>query len=302
MSSDEWMPSCLVLGPGGFQGFYHIGVASFLETKGLLKNINKFSGVSVGAIVSYMLSIGYTSSEISRFGCEIGSLFDEIVKRESNDEIKPNTSIFKYIIEMAKQSYQQIGLVSSDPIRNKLIELTKNKLGIIPTYLEHYNATHKELTVVSVNRTKKQNEYFSRINTPNMDVITSLILSINIPGIFHIARYNGDIYVDGAFGDPYPISPYDDGNTDIIGVSIVKSFDPETIGGYMYGNVEYCMTTIRNYITTNASPRVKHIVIKSDTLDTTGIYITDIDKAQMIAKGWHEIRKLFSTSITICYK
>jgi predicted acylesterase/phospholipase RssA len=57
----------LAMEGGGGKGFAYLGALQVLERLNVLDNIEGYAGASAGAITAFMLSIGYTSSELKAF-------------------------------------------------------------------------------------------------------------------------------------------------------------------------------------------------------------------------------------------
>ena len=64
MNIEKYNYTNLVLQGGGIRGFAHIGVVKKLEEIGLMNNIRRFAGTSVGALIVSLLVIGFTADEI----------------------------------------------------------------------------------------------------------------------------------------------------------------------------------------------------------------------------------------------
>jgi len=54
----------LVMEGGGVKGFAYAGALQILDSLGILKNIQRVAGTSVGALQGALLAVGYTSDEI----------------------------------------------------------------------------------------------------------------------------------------------------------------------------------------------------------------------------------------------
>ena len=61
----------LVFAGGGFKGIAYIGVLRYLESSGLLEDIKTFSGTSIGALISLLIVLGYTSKELTNLICKL---------------------------------------------------------------------------------------------------------------------------------------------------------------------------------------------------------------------------------------
>lgn len=176
----------LVLGPGGVKGYLILGALSVLD----LSEFNTFVGVSVGSIIACLLCCGFTVQEIFEYSLTIDNFFN------FDGNIK------------------KLGITSNRNIKQHLESFIKQRLGMIPTFEWIYKKYNKKLVVVSLNISKDETVYFSHTGHPNLKVLDAVLLSINIPLVFEKITLNGDYYVDGALGDPYPIYP------NAVGISI----------------------------------------------------------------------------------
>jgi NTE family protein len=57
----------LVLSGGGVKGLYYIGILKKLEEINIINNITTIAGTSIGAFFGSLISIGYTSQELTDF-------------------------------------------------------------------------------------------------------------------------------------------------------------------------------------------------------------------------------------------
>lgn len=281
----NWVPTTLVLGPGGIKGFLILGALLVFEKAGYLDRIHRFVGVSVGAVISLMLVAGYTVTEIIAEALDT-NLFQDI-SCINLSEIKNN-----------------IGLISNANIKDRLITRMEDKFGFVPTLNQLYMATGKCLVSVAMNLDKGQPEYMSYETEPNISSVDAALLSMNIPLIFYKLKYKGCVYIDGAFGDPYPVKKYDDNKTDILGIYITDEnpnhhvpVDSNPIL-YLYKILDCQMTRNRKISKMIASPRCKHLELFTSTIDTIGITVDIQGKTQMVLSGYTAAQKFLSNMST----
>lgn len=267
-----WKPEILVLGPGGVKGFLELGALYALSNGNLLTEVTTYVGVSVGAIISLLMVCGYDATEI-------------IV--EASD-----ANIFEDLSSVNLRDVRNgLGLVSSEPIRRKLVRNVTSKFGSVPTLEQLYHFTGLKLVCVTVNLDKEEPEYMSYETEPSISCVEAVMLSMNIPVIFYKLKYKGCVYVDGALGNPYPIDQYDDGETNILGIYIQStrrtSSEPSDSSVTMYFNklVHLSMTQLRDRILAGCSDKCKSLCLNSNIIDTTGVSIDADLKADMILCG-----------------
>lgn len=276
-------PLCLCLGAGGSKAFKMLGTLHWLNHIGYLDDIKAFSGCSIGALISLLYVMGYTPNEIIYIGTET-SLFSDFfsvplcIKME---EIKEN-----------------LGLISHENIRKKLVELFTLKFGKTLTMKELYNATGKELyfstSSTDINGLTKK-EYLSYITNPDSSCIDMILLSINIPGLFYRMVYDNKTYIDGAFTDPLPLKPLLNGKyskEQILAIYIDSKINmTETdifitkITKYIHNVVLTSITEIRENIIESSPNNVSFICLRCDTMDCTGVSYSPEFKCEMIIDG-----------------
>lgn len=288
--SYDWYPDVLVLGPGGVKGTLELGALYILHEKKLLDDIHTYAGVSVGAIISLLIIVGYSIKEIIVITVDTNILQDV-----------ENFNLFS--------ASSNGGLISSDPIRRKLMSLVTNKMGLVPTLKQLYRATGLALVTIAHNMTKDETEYFDPFITPNISCVDAVMLSINMPIVFYRLVYDNNVYVDGALGNPYPINYFDElGRYNILGLYIKNgkrfvSNSSELLYQTNINNVAYISKLIdtpmeqhRYTIIRNSSDRCKHIELNTDVIDSIGITVTAQQKADMIIAGLKE-GKAFAASL-----
>jgi NTE family protein len=153
--------------------------------------IRNFSGTSIGAVISFLLCIGYSPFEILT-------------------QIKNNLPVFRQVFGLKPTNIMLMvthkSLYSIKLIKEMINQMIIAKLGFIPTF----GQLNKNFLCCSFNYCKMRVEYFSTISTPDMDTSTALLLSCAIPFVFEPVLYNKDIYIDGGIIDNFPVKKTDD--------------------------------------------------------------------------------------------
>ncbi len=272
----SWRPTVLVLGPGGTKGFLELGALLIFEKERFLTSIRNYVGVSVGAIISVLLVAGYSVTEIITDAMDV-NLFQDISSINLN-EIKDN-----------------VGLLSNRAVKEKLVTLLENKFGFVPTLHQFYMATGLTLTCVSLNLDDERTEYISWETEPTISAVDAVLLSMNIPLLFYQLRYKGNLYIDGAFGNPYPVDEYDDGKTNILGICITELKENSSVDltkvRYIYKILVSAITQNRKRIRSSTSERCKHLELTSPTLDGIGLLVDIQMKSRMVFIGYNEAIK-----------
>ncbi len=179
------MYETLVISGGGINGFEILGALHYMHNKKLLENIDTYSACSIGSIICYLMSIGYTPYD----------LLSSILTRD----VLPQLASFHVSNILHNQ-----GLTSYKPLSTLLHELTIEKLGFIPTLEQHYEKTNKKIFMSTFNLTKYKQEYLSYKTHPNMSVLDACRASSNLPFIFDEFEYESCLYIDGGILNNFP--------------------------------------------------------------------------------------------------
>jgi predicted acylesterase/phospholipase RssA len=208
--------NAICLSGGGMKGFSILGALQYGYDNKLISHdsINYYSGNSIGAIISYLLAIGYTPLDILK---EL--LIDDVVKECVQINISSMTLGEKYNVS------------TFDKLASRIEKLTLRKIGKILTFGSMYKLYGKKLYMSVYNYTKRKREYKSYETDPDLPCIIALQMTSAIPGLFPYVEYEGCIYLDGFVGDNFPIEKVDFGDNIIFGVdcdarSEDKTYDP----------------------------------------------------------------------------
>ena len=281
----SWQPTVLVLGPGGAKGFLELGALLVLEREHILEGIQHYVGVSVGAVIALLLVAGYTVTEIISEAIDTNLFHD--ISCINLSEAKANS-----------------GLISNRPVKDKLVSRLEAKFGFVPTLSRLYTATGLKLTCVTMNLDKDRAEYISKETDPSLSCVDAVMLSMNIPLLFYKIKHMREgkhcVYIDGAFGNPYPVDQYDDGETDILGISIVGSRSINSVSVdssvllYLYKIIDSSMVHTRRKIKEMSSSRCRHLELLTPTLDTTGLTLDMRAKSAMVLQGYRTAEKFLN--------
>ena len=202
----------LVFSGGGINGLSFLGCIRALEEYNILSGVKCLLGTSAGSMVSLLISIGYSSDELTK-----------IIMNINMNDLKDITSdnILSY--------FNNYGLDSGNKII-KVFEIFLRNKGIADsvTFQELYNLTNKHLIITGTNLSYKRAEYFDYKDFPNMKILEALRISISIPFIFKKCEFNGCIYGDGSIMANYPIY-YFDNKDNILGFLITENYDYQEI-------------------------------------------------------------------------
>lgn len=299
-----WRPDVLVLGPGGAKGFAILGALQVLtQDTNLLTNVRKVIGVSVGALIGFLYTLGVPITSI---------LLDAI-----------ELSMFRSFLEdfTLRKVRSHGGVVSNKPIRDLLVRHVEEKFGRgiqQITFQQLQRQTGKSFVAVSVNVDQYKVEYFSSDTHPDLDVVQAVLMSINIPVFFYKMEFQGCTYVDGALGNPYPVDLFDDGAHLVLGISVVEptraaptaspaasapDVEEHVVDGltredlsftsYLYRALNSVIRQLKNHIIRHSSSNVKHLFLPVTVQDTTGVSLQCSDKAHLFRQGQQHARQFY---------
>lgn len=265
----------LVLSGGSLKGFAYIGVLKALKKLNLLNDLNIFIGTSVGSIFSLLLSLNSCIEEIEEFINKIN--FNQLM----------NFNI--------KNLYCNYGLNDGSTIINLLISfLNKKNFNQNLTFKELYKKTNNILIINSSNITKKINEVFDYLLTPDMEILKAVRMSISVPFIFSPVKFNNCLYVDGGIINSFMYiwaikNRYKKDN--IIGVLLNDKINKNQ----NYNFYSYLMDIYYSlYSNQTEELNLNEIInIEIDNCSISKTNISDIEKNKMIELGFNKTLEYF---------
>ena len=270
-----WLPDVLVLGPGGAKGNLELGALYRLEQENFLRNVNIWIGVSVGAPISLLKVCGYNVTEIIN-DCISINILDDIT----------GINLDSYIDRMKDHP----GLFSNKTVENMLKLRVIQKFGMIPTLMQLYMATGLIFSCITFNTDKLRKEELNKNTEPDLSCVEAAMMSMSIPGIIEPRIYKGNAYVDGAIGDPYPVLLYDDGEHNILGIYIESERSNYSSAKnplrLLYRSIQGTIKMTREEHIEWSSDKCKHLCLKTNVIDTTGISLNNKSKLAMIESGY----------------
>ena len=266
----------LVLSGGSFKGLAYMGVIKALGKLDIRRHLNIFVGTSIGSIFAFLLSLNSYIEEIEEF---VNTL--------------DFNNLFKFNF---KNLFYNYGLNNGDDIVKMLGDFViKKNYNSNLTFLDLKNKTNNILIINASNITKRQNEVFDYINTPNLEIIKAIRMSISIPLIFTPIEYNNCLYVDGgitnSFMYNYTIKTLNIKENKIIGVLLNDEInDNKSFNSYLM-NIYYSLYShMYDEIDLN---NVIFITIKNCNISTFKINKKDIQN--MVDIGYQKTIEYFKT-------
>jgi patatin-like phospholipase/acyl hydrolase len=179
----------LYLTPGGTHGYSILGAVSVLEQVGLIKNLKKIIGISIGSLISLLLILKFSTSEIFKV-----FLSHDIEDIYFNSQLN-NTNLILNLIN-------NLGINNGNGISRLLqLFLVSRKLDINLTFKDLYEYNNIELIIIASNITTGKLHYFSHKLTPDCSVLVGIKASCAIPIIFNPISYENNLLIDGGFFD-----------------------------------------------------------------------------------------------------
>jgi len=153
-----------------------------------LDNITMYVGTSAGAIISFLLNLGWTTNELRDF--IINFNFTKLTGEIDSINFFENYGI---------QNGERLKLLFI-----KFLESKINKKDI--TFEELYKLTNKKIIIIGTNLTTGCEKIFSVDETPELSIIQALRISISVPLIFTPVLFNNELFVDGCLVNNFPIN------------------------------------------------------------------------------------------------
>ena len=187
----------LVFEGGGVKGIAYVGAIDALDKAGILGNIERVGGTSAGAINALLLAAGFTLADTKK----------ALWKLDFND-FKDDSWLVLKDLQRLKDEY---GWYKGNFFRSWIGEqLESQGHSAHITFQALQAATGKALFVYATNLSTHFGEVYSPEHTPRMRVVDAVRRSMSIPLFFRaITDDRGDVFVDGAVLNNYPIKLFD---------------------------------------------------------------------------------------------
>ena len=266
-----WKPDVIVLGPGGAKGYLELGALYKLEQVNFFSDVSVWLGCSIGSAIALLKVSGYSATEIINDCININLVND--ITDINIDRITESPGLF------------------NNKTIEKLLELRiKQRFGMIPTLLQLFMATGYVLAYVTFNLDKMRVEVLTKDSNPELSCIKGSMMSMAAPLLIKPIIYRGNVYVDGAIGDPYPILIYDNGENNILGIYIHSEHSSHSSDKkffrYIYRCAQASMKVLRDQHIEWSSDKCLHLALKTPVTDTTGLTLDHKYKMAMIDSGY----------------
>lgn len=277
---------CIILSGGGIKGFCTLGALQYIQDskKVDLEKIKYYIGTSIGSMISFFISIGYTPIELMVYLCS-NNVFESL-KLNKFGEIFTGDGIYNY-----------------STINSHLKEMTISKIKYIPTLKELKDNFNKEIRVCTYNFTKQEKEYIDYTNHPDLSCLDALRISSNLPFIFNEFIYKDNEYLDGGVIENFPIGGIDIKNIKSIGVNLK---DKLSISKDDSNKINKIIDKIYNILLISKIIQEKEDIEKAkNDMDIIEIEVPDLkiykfslshaEKLELFSLGYNNAKDYFST-------
>jgi predicted acylesterase/phospholipase RssA len=266
----------LVIPGSSSKAFLILGSLQYVYDSFLNKNINTYIGTSSGAMIAYLLCIGYTPIEIIVYICT-----HQILEKMQSLNI----------VAMIQGN----GASSFHPFHEHLEKMTIDKIGFLPTLRVIYEKYNKTLICVTHNITEDRTEYLSYENYPDIPCLTAIRMSANLPLIFENYKYGQSFYIDGGISDNFAIQLADKIGKKILGINISSTGEDFSDKITDMNILEYLYKLILIPVSQSISYKIKqssencHIIdLKSDNIKFFNFDINTKVKMEMFCSGYQQ--------------
>lgn len=270
----------LVLSGGSIKFIDMLGALQYCYDNQLLSDVKQFIGTSAGAIVCYLLAIGYTPLELIGYLC-VNKLFEDM----------------QYFDIKSMISGQ--GAIDFSKFQDYLEKLTINKIGKLITMKDISSLFNKQLVITVYNYTHHQTEYITSDNNSDMPCLVALRMSCCLPLIFSMYKYMGSHYIDGGLGDNFPLDyGLTEQDTHRLGI-LIDMDDQDTDEKQSFDMIQHVYQLLYIPIKKNLKEKLKrleHVDIIRITNPQSALNFTikNKDKIKRFSTGYQVAREYFT--------
>jgi predicted acylesterase/phospholipase RssA len=212
----------VALSGGGMKGITSLGALVELQRAGWLKEARTFAGTSVGAVLAMLMAVNADLQTVYKehiLGFEYASSYD--------------------LAGLDKT----FGLDTGEGLVTWIDRLMGGRRLTFADVRALYGAT---LLVCASNLNSRDAVVFGPDTHPDMDVALALRMSCSIPLYFAATTFEGQLYVDGAVTDNFPVGPAGAGGKRVLGVRLKSRPKPAgtqwTLDSFLGALVECAVT------------------------------------------------------------
>jgi len=187
----------LVFEGGGVKGIAYVGALGALAERGILGQITRVAGTSVGGVNALLLCLRYSPEQARKilWQLDFANFLDDSWG----------------VVRDTRRFLRSYGWYRGDFFRNWAGALIRERVGNPDaTFNDLQEANCLDLSLVGTNLSTGFSEVFSLEHTPRMRVADALRITISIPFFFTAVRgLRRDLYVDGGLLRNYPVRLFD---------------------------------------------------------------------------------------------
>lgn len=269
----------IVLSGGSTKGIMTLGALQYATDNYLLTHVVNYIGTSCGAMICYLLAIGYTPIEIIVYICT-----NQLLERLQHFNV----------VSMLNGT----GASSFASIHELFEKITIAKVGRLLTLKDIKEIFNKNLICVTYNLNTKKTEYLTAETHPDLPCLTAIRMSANLPLIFEKYHYNNGIYIDGGLTDNFAIDYGDKIGKKTLGIAL--GTNEEFNNGDNENIIEYIYKLMSIPIDQSVSLKIRNVSKKCDIIyldyPKLKIFNFNIDaktKLEMFSKGYQDMKNHF---------
>jgi len=272
----------LVLSGGAVRGFALLGSLQYAMDQGALTHVTKFIGTSIGAIIAYLLCIGYSPTEIMVLMCQ-AQWFAKLA----------HIDLYNIV--------QGSGALSYSVLNEVLEKLTVQKIGKFITLQQLEDSYDKTLMCCTFNYTENKEIMLSPKTHPDLPCLTALRMSANLPLLFEPFLYDGSVYLDGGLSSNFPIHYADDPEDIVLGLSLAPTAPTETTDKLphplelLWKTLAIPMSLLQTLRTETCREKCDIVEVVLDGYFCLQFDVSKSDKFDMFSIGYNTTKEFFES-------
>jgi predicted acylesterase/phospholipase RssA len=186
----------VVLSGGSYKGLEYIGVYQYLLERNMVKDINHFIGVSIGAVFAMLWYFNFTPAQMAR-------VFSQLDWRRRH---KLRTSL-----KGLGEAMKHLGLDDGAGFTQLFAATLLRKTGKADVTFAELAAIRpdRSLRIGLCNVSKTEFVLASAETTPDMPVALAMRISISLPIYFDPIEWHGDLWADGGVINNMPVEYFE---------------------------------------------------------------------------------------------
>jgi NTE family protein len=247
-------------------------------------NIKTICAVSVGSIFSLIYLLKYTYSE----------MLEEVLNKKFDQlkDIRIMNFVSKYGLDSGTNLISWIqGLMAKKGVDGNI------------TLKEFYDLNGIDFQIMATNLNKYCYKKFNYLETPNVKVLDAVRMSISVPFLFTINKFEGDIYIDGGLIDNYPIRVFDGNLDNFLGFKLINHGEMDShdvderidnIESYIYHILSCYMVQKEKHTTITEEFKNCTVYIHTENItQSVNFSLTASEKHKLIEIGYKSIDNFY---------